>query len=426
MLLVTSRKVIARAIEKGELQNLEQFKTSEFGGGLFDWGSEPVLAPQFDTERTEKLTTEIIESLVVMRDAARPGVSPSNEVLNLSYRGRDASAGPQVLNAVIASYQEFLRDTYRNTNAETLELISQARTTVQKDLAAKEAAYQKFLASTPPLWKTQDRSTAQQDRLFKIDGKLAALRMRRSEIEASIEIIDKATASGRNPTVTVLRLSAPADQGGAVAGNAAVKQEPWFAKQRPGINLEEELVALHLQHAKLRAVHSTKHPEVQAVARQMQAVRRMILPATVATGAEQDAVIVEDDLASIKVELFKQELDDLKIAEQALARLFDNEQKAASQSHINEIQDEVHRKGIERDRLLYESILNRLKETSTVKDFGGYNTQVIGPALPGRLALKKYAFVFGACLFCGLLAGFGWACFAEMLGKRSVSPSVSA
>ena len=71
--------------------------------------------------------------------------------------------------------------------------------------------------------------------------------------------------------------------------------------------------------------------------------------------------------------------------------------------------------------LVLSSILTRLKETSSVKDFGGYNTQVIGPALRGGLAVKKYLLIFGLCLVCGLFAGFGWAYLAEFSAKRSLT-----
>src|SRR5579871_1530395 len=207
MLLITSRRVIARAIEKGDLQSLEQFQ--EHGGlrrELYDWLMASILGPDPESRREEKLVTDIIHALVVTRDAQKPGVSPSNEVLNLAFRGKVAADCPKILDAIIGSYQDFLKETYRNTNAETLELMEQARVMVQKDLEAKEAAYQQFLAETPPLWKIQDKSTAHQDRLLKIDARLSALRMRKAEIEASIAIIDKAVQGGHNPTATVMRM----------------------------------------------------------------------------------------------------------------------------------------------------------------------------------------------------------------------------
>jgi uncharacterized protein involved in exopolysaccharide biosynthesis len=406
MLLITSRQVVGRAIEKCNLQNLEQFQDK---GGLkrdvTDWASRTLLGVEPDGQREDRLTTAIIDSLVVTRDAQRPGINPSNEVINLSFRGHVPGDCPKVLNAIIGSYQEFLQETYRNTNAETVELIAQARVGVQKDLEMKEVAYQKFLADTPPLWKTQDRSTAHQDRIIKIDARLAAMRVRRTEIEASIAMIENAVKNGRNPTATVVRmLAVPA---GTDAGN-----DPTIAERRTRISLEEELVSLHLQKAKIEAIYPSQHASVLAINQQLQTVRGMIVP----PGKDSSKDI---DLGVIKVELLRQELDDLKVSEQGLTKLFETEQKGVSAAYIHEIQDEAHRKGIERDRLMYQSILNRLKETSSVRDFGGYNTQVIGPALTGGLAVKRYLLVFGLCLFASIFAGFGWAYLAEMAARRS-------
>jgi uncharacterized protein involved in exopolysaccharide biosynthesis len=425
MLLITSRRVIARAIEKGDLPNLEQFQDKGgFRREIADWLAGSMVGAESEGRREEKLATDIINSLVVTRDAAKPGISPSNEVINLGFRGKVAADCARVLDAIIASYQEFLKETYRNTNAETLELIDQARVMVQKELEAKEAAYQKFLADTPPLWKTQDRSTAHQDRLLKIDARLSAMRMRRAEIEASIAIIEKAIQSGRNPTATVMRMSTTPGTGATAAPNPLFNQEPGFAPQSPGVSLEAELVSLQLQHAKLLTIRPKNHPGVLALDGQIEAVRRMMLPSSGDPSEPARGSAKNLDLGTIKLELLKQELDDLTVAEQTLAKLFENEQKGVSASYIHEIQDEAHRKGIERDRLLYESILNRLKETSSVKDFGGYNTQVIGPALRGALAVKKYVLTFGLSLFCGLFGGFSWACLLEVAAKRSSTNGV--
>ena len=416
MLLITSRRVIDRAIEKGNLRELDQFQ--EKGGWrheITDWASHNLLGVEAEVQPDEKLTTDIINSLVVTRDAQRPGISPSNEVINLSFRGNMSGDGPKVLNAIIASYQDFLQETYRNTNAETLELIAQARLTVQKDLELKEQAYQKFLAETPPLWRAQDRSTAQQERILKIDAKLAALRMRRNEIEASIAMIENAIKSGRNPTATVMRmLAGPAAGDNGPAGT----QDPAVTGPRSRISLEEELVSLQLQKAKVEAIHPKKHPDTLAINRQLETVRSMILPAA---GDNSDGPAKDVDLGAIKIELLRQERDDLKVAEQGLTMLFEKEQTGVSASYIHEIQNEAHRKGIERDRLMYESILNRLKETSSVRDFGGYNTQVIGAALPGGIAVRRYLLILGLGLFVGIFGGIAWAYLADMRGRPIVA-----
>jgi uncharacterized protein involved in exopolysaccharide biosynthesis len=413
MLLMTSRRVIVDAIKRGNLQDLQQFRGG--GGGLLAW-----LAPSAagDSEKaTERIATEIIESLGVTRDVAKPGISPSNEIINLSFRGRVAADGPRILNAIIDSYQAFLKETYRNTNAEALELITQARDLVQKDLKVKEAAYQKFLAETPPLWKGQDKNTAHQERLFKIDAKLSALRVRRAELEAAIETIDNAVKAGRNPTALIERMFAPSAVGAVGAADPLANQAPAGPARRPGASLEEELLNLQVQEGKLLALRAPNHPDVVAVRQQIDTVRRMLLPSGEAEGAHGKGTGTA--LAKLKIELLKQELDELKLTERSLATLFDEEKKGVSASYLHEIQDDTHRKAIERDRLLYDGILNRLKETSSVRDFGGYNTQVIGPALHGRLALRKYLLIFGLAVFVGLFGGLAWAYLLEASARKA-------
>lgn len=427
ILLITSRRVIVQAIEKSDLQSLEQFRDqSGIGQRVSEWVGLSIFAAEPEGRREDQLATDIINSLVVSRDAQRPGFSPSNEILNLSIRGKVAADCPKILDAIIASYQDFLKETYRNTNAETLELIVQARGMVQNDLEIKEAAYQKFLAATPPLRRPQDRTTAQQDRLFKIDAKLAALRVRRAEIEASIAMIDRAVQSGRNPVATLERMSIFPATGGFGAAHSLTAAEPFFADNGAKISLEEQLLSLQLQRARLLAIRAPNHPDVVGLSRQIDSVRRLILPSEKNQGEPSEVPFRDTDFAALKIELLTQERDDLKMAEEALAKLFENEQKGASESYMHEIQDEAHRKGIERDRVLYESVLGRLKETSSVKDFGGYNTQVIGPALRGTLAVKKYFLVLGLSVFTGLFAGFGWAYLAELTIRRSQTAAISS
>jgi succinoglycan biosynthesis transport protein ExoP len=416
ILLMTSRRVINRAIEKGDFQHLQQFRTNN---GLkkraSDWVSQTLLGKTPDGPSETSIARDVVGGLVVGRDVAKPGINPSNEILNISFRGKVPEDCPRILDAIISSYQEFLGETYRNTNTETLELIGQARKMVQKDLEAKEAAYQKFLAETPPLWKGQDKITAQQDHLFKIEARRAALRLRRAEIEASVESIENAIKSGRNPAVLVGRMSGGPANADVGAPTLPAKDEPWFAERKPRVSLEEELIGLHLQEAKVLAVRAENHPEVLAVRRQIDNVRRMLAT----TAGESSGRSGRDlDLGKLKVELLKQELDDLKVAERSLSRLFEQEQQGVSAAYLHEIQDDSFRKGIERDRLLYESILQRLKEISTVRDFGGYDTQVIGSPLPGELAVKKIVLLFGLSLFCGLAAGFGWAYLASSSSRR--------
>src|SRR5437763_500918 len=83
--------------------------------------------------------------------------------------GRARGDCARILEAIIASYQEFLKETYRNRSAETLELIRRAKDEVQKDLDAKQAAYRAFRHNNPLFAKGKDGKSLPEDRLLGID-----------------------------------------------------------------------------------------------------------------------------------------------------------------------------------------------------------------------------------------------------------------
>jgi capsular exopolysaccharide synthesis family protein len=419
ILLMTSPRVVGQAVARGKLQQLKEFRQEDrLATQLKACLARCGVGGEPEGEDQERVARQIIRSLSVGRDPPRPGINPSNEVLTMEFEGKVAEEGPAVLNAVIDSYQAFLKETYRNINAETVELIAQARDVVQKDLEGKEAAYQKFLQDTPPVWRAKDGSTVQEDRLFTIDARRSALHVRQSEIEASLAMMANAQKSGRNPLLVREVTLAPA--GGA--GQSPVGADPANGGRSLRASLEEELIGLQLEETKLLGKYGAKHPEVQAVHARWEAVRRIVMPGASSSDRAGTELETGEGFAKLKVELLKQELADLKVAEQSLGALFEREQKAASQSFLHGVEDEAHRKGIERSRLLYDSILHRLEEINSVRDFGGYETQVIGAPQPGEPRLRKYFLVLGLGLFGGLLLGAGSAYWAHSHDTRVRTP----
>jgi capsular exopolysaccharide synthesis family protein len=423
ILLITSPRVVGQAVARGKLQQLKEFREEDrLATQLQAWLPRGGGADESEGGDEKRVARQIIRSLTVSRDPPRPGINPSNEVLTLEFQGKVAEEGPAVLNAVIDSYQAFLKDTYRNINAETVQLIAQARDVVQKDLEGKEAAYQKFLQETPTVWRSKDGSTVQEDRLFTIDARRSALHVRQSEVEASLAMMENARKSGLNPLLVRGGTLGPLAAAGGGAGQPPVGADPANGGRNLRASLEEEMIGLQLDEARLLGKYGSKHPEVEPVHARWEAVRRIVMPGAPAGGSPGAELESGKGFAKLKVELLKQELADLKVEEQSLGALFEREQQAASQSFLHGVQDEAHRKGIERSRLLYDSILHRLEEINSVREFGGYETQVIGPPQRGELRLRKYRLVLGLGLFGGLLLGAGSAYRAHSHDTRVRTP----
>jgi uncharacterized protein involved in exopolysaccharide biosynthesis len=149
MLIITSPRVVKAAVtDKGllsveGLQQVDPLRRSIRSASTYLFGEGPKGAPE------HALTKSIVGSLKVSSEIAKPGATPSREVLNLSFQGKNPQDCSKVLSAVIASYQDFLGEACRSVNKETLQLVGRARDGAQKDLDSKEAAYREFRRQAP-------------------------------------------------------------------------------------------------------------------------------------------------------------------------------------------------------------------------------------------------------------------------------------
>jgi polysaccharide biosynthesis transport protein len=427
MLIIRSPRVVREAVAKGNLVSLAGLQQQ---GGLataIHSLSSSIFAEQGEGSPELRLTKSIVDALKVSADNPKPGLGVSHEVINVTFQGRDAKVCAKVLDAIIASYQDFLRDTYKSGSVETLELIDRARDILRKDLNTKEAAYREFRRKTPLLWKGKDGNgtTVHQDRLFSIDAQRQALRLRSAEIQATLAAIENALKGGSNYSdvlplvtgvpankeiITPTQLSTPRTNG-----------EPWNVGRSARETLEEQWINLQLEEKRLlQGGLGPAHPDVRAIRDRIEGVRGMISPSAAAEGLGEDKAWVEG-FVKLRIRLLKQELAANARTDKSLAALFEYDQKEANESTLHEIEDESLRADLERSKLLYESIIKRLQEIDSVKDFGGYNMYVLEPP-QGKLHIRQYFLVLAAALVVGLIAGFGGACLAEMRDKSFRAP----
>ncbi len=389
-IVIASPRIIQDAVRAGNLNQLQCF---------------PDKAP-------DQVAKTIAKQLSVDRVFKIRGGSPPNNILNLYYQADNPEDARTILAAILSSYQKSLAETYRNVNAEALELIGRAKEVLHQEIKAQEAAYLKFRQTTPPMWKRKDGGTVQLERLYNIDAKRSTLRMRQAEIQATLTAVENGVKNGLGPVALVDMVSGLPTTHEIIATGLLSAKEPWQAGRSARATLEEELINLQLQQAKLLENYGAHHPQVLAAKQRIAQVRNLITPGN---GNPPNGIVpaVGDlplqHLADMKIQLLRQELKDNKRAEESLALLFEREQEEAKATGIDETQDDMHRKALDRSQLLYQSIIKRLQELDTVKDYGGYNTQVISEPEKGQWVWKKFALIAGIGTFLGLVLGFAGA-----------------
>jgi succinoglycan biosynthesis transport protein ExoP len=395
--VITSPRIIKAAIAEHHL------------GDLKSLGDKP------------KPASTVKEGLSTDRVFTLKGGSSPNNIMNLTFRSADPEDSQKVLEAVLDQYQKFLDETYRDVTKETYQLIAQARDVLKKDLLTLRHEYLQFQKNSPLLVKSKDGGTLHQERLFKISEKRSDLQMRRAEIELALATIDKALKLGGLGEAMNLLSGFAGKKSLAAVGSFAVSK-PAQGEKSTNASLEEILVGLQMERVRLEEKFGPNHSAVQDINHRLNLVSNLLLPpATVSAKVHQKDSLLEQ-FVEMKIHLLKQELSELENADQAMEKLFQTELVSTRDITLAEASEENFRHNIDQTQQLYQSILKRVQELDTVKDFGGYKTQILSAPQKGQWLWRTMALAVAIGGFGGLILGAGAAVATDLADKTVRSP----
>jgi capsular exopolysaccharide synthesis family protein len=375
LVLIRSVLIVEKAVKKRNLGSLPSFANS----------GDPTLA--------------IIASLTAIRDS-KDASTPTN-IIALSYRGTTAEECPIVLDAVIESYRDFLDETYRNVNDNTLELINRARDILKQDLEERKKKYNEFRESAPVLLQGKDGTLASHSHLAEMEDKQLTLRMRAAEIDEKLSAIEAGRQNGTAREV-------------ALAARQARLDMPTTHPSDP--TLEQQLLALSLQEEILLTDYGPDHPLVKEVRKKIEVMRRFVdkhsqplPPVTAGAGA--------DEPVEAYVKTLKLERASLEIEQRSLIRLIESEQKEVRGLARYEAQDADLRADILRTQQMFDQTRKRLEEISLVRDAGGYDARVISSPTPGGRIASGAVQTLLSGMVLGFLLGVGLAYVVDLADK---------
>jgi capsular exopolysaccharide synthesis family protein len=385
--LIKSPLILSRAARRKELQGLASFAGQS------------------------NLTGAIQGGLQVNRDKESSG--GTSNILDISFRGPVAEDCPVVVNAVIESYKDFLDETYRNVSDNTLELIRKASKTLKDELAGKEQKRAQFLEKNPVLWRGKEGTSPLQERLASIEARVSTLLVRRAEMRATLDALEKAVKEGRSRAELLALIP--------LKGEKEKREDD--ASTRP---LEEELLKLKLEQELLLENYGKDHPQVRAAGRRIALTEKLLKAreerAAETGGGSGPRTFPGRDPVQRYMHFVRQELHDADVSCQGLSQLLERQKNEARELARYETQDEAIRTDIQRTAKLYDSIIKRLEEINIVRDFGGYDAKTIAPpGIGGKVAPKLWQTVIGGAVL-GLLLGAGLAYLAEVSDKSFRTP----
>src|SRR5262245_8548598 len=180
--IIRSRKVLERALERGQLASLPSFQ------------------PALEEDQTP--IEYLLENLRVAWGGE--GQAQTAQVLNVAFLHTSAPDAAVILQAIIDSYQDFVREKFQDAGSQAAELIAKARDELAVDVAKKEGAYRPFRENTPRLLGDEESVNIHQARLKELETLLADQQVHQAQLEARAAIVAGATEGEESAALTDL------------------------------------------------------------------------------------------------------------------------------------------------------------------------------------------------------------------------------
>lgn len=373
--LISSDVVLSRAVADAELGSLTCFSD---------------LPPEADLAQTIK------GALLVAGGAKSLGRGADN-ILDVSFRSTDPDDSAAVVRAILASYQAYLEETYRDMTADTVELISEAHSLLVTDLNEQEAQYRAFRESSPVITSDNSAQATSNEQLRIIQSERANLMLRRAELQTQLDTIKRAVEEGQ-------------DENSLVHLIAKWDMEVSLRRRSPDDNaLSQEMLRLQNEEKQLLETMGGEHPQIVAIRREIAETQRFFSDE-------------ETEVVGHYRDYLRQEIERLGELIEQLNALYDQEHKHAKELEIYLLRDAEFLRKFTRTQQTHDSVIRQLQEASIVRDYGGFRADIISPPRPGAKVEPQALRCFGAAIVLGVVLGTLLAYVAHVADQSFHNP----
>ena len=170
----------------------------------------------------------------------------------------------------------------------------------------------------------------------------------------------------------------------------------------------EELKKLQSQHDKMKAEHGEKHALVVQLKQRIDEIE--------GRQARDDESSERTDTEAL-LDYMAQSLKSIESMRSDLQKQFDEDLAVSKKAEIAQLEESNLKSNLERQRTLFNSVVDQLKQASLVKDFESVSMQTIAPTTVGAEPSRMIPILFFS-LIVGLGLGSGAAFMSDMLEAK--------
>jgi capsular exopolysaccharide synthesis family protein len=343
----------------------------------------------------EKAVREVIKNLSVTRPDRQA------KILQVDYRARSREEAVRLVEAITVSYRNFLEDVYAKNNSEVVFLMTKARDDLNMELKDLEQKYMEFRQENPLLTSDGSGRPLIAKRIEEWNRATTETLTRALQLTEQLALGRKLAQDG----IGLWSIAYAMDQLGGQGSNMVLRTQA-FTPTAPSDYVRQ----LNQEQQRLSERYGPQNTKVREIQEQISTVLEQ------ARGSRNriERVEIRDLLESIEESLKSIESMRAKIAEK-----FEQDMVVAKKTEIALLTESNLRSNLERQRALFNGVVDQLKQAKLVGDFSSLSAHTIEPAnaLPKPVRPLR-SLTLAIALAAGLVLGTGIALVSDLLDPR--------
>ncbi len=344
MRLVTSPAVLERAVEKMKLR--DQAKAENH-----DWPTVDFLA-----------------------DALKVTSQKETEILEVAYHTKDKSSAIPVTNAVVGAYLDFVNETHRSTSRDILQILTQQKDELDKQLREKETALLAMQEKEGVLTTADDKGNVAMARVATVNDSLTRARLHRLELEARAQSLKLAIERKEPIDAYLIRYLDRMGSDLVVSSLGLHQNTQSFMFEQDAVR--RIIVTDQLELQRLRSIYGPKHPKVVMLEEKIRLTSQSLTPEKM---TPQLKSMNQKELQDLALLLVESDIKEAKNVEDDLQKQCEVEKTLAVEFNARRAPFVALETDLNRLRSFYDTVNLRIRQVNLGGDAGVVSTQVIEP-----------------------------------------------
>ncbi|QDT06016.1 Tyrosine-protein kinase YwqD [Rubripirellula lacrimiformis] len=403
--LFVGRRMLAEAIQKGNLDQLASFQQVVANGG--------------------SVIDHILKNIEVNRGGE--GSARDAMVLRASYRDTNPEDAAIVLSAIYDSYRDYVESHGHNSTEQAVELMEKARETHELELATADREYREFVTSVPVLIEGSTVQDVHKDRLENLEAELNIVTTSLAESRSRLEVIKSYLATRDSSKINsmdhlallsqkeVERLKLFLDvtrgetQSEAFQAEQPIRQEVAKAQYNRMLDLIQK-------ERGFSDAFGAGHPLVEAVRQEIEITRRFISSNQPAETKVQSRKFDAAEMLSTYTSLLSNDIAELEKRKEFLLQESTLEMRLAKEVESDFMKGSSMKSKLTRAQSRYDEVILRLQELKLSRSYAGFSTDLLeSPEVSQSAAWPKLPIIAAIGLFLGMTLGLLLAVGSELM-----------